>query len=97
MISESDGAELNIYPSCQFPVVDKSFNNLELSPKPDDTLVQNGITVLPVKWFSLTNVFTGHAAIPHHTTIFGNPAKKFKYVLSFYFKYSLLVTSQIIK
>ena len=27
--------------------------------------MQNGITVFPVKSFALTNVSTGHAAIPH--------------------------------
>ena len=66
LISESDGLALKRCPSNQFPELASSASNSPLLPKPDDVDVQNGITVFPLKSFALTNVSTGHAAIPHH-------------------------------
>ena len=64
-ISESDGDELKRWPSAQVPPFASCDNNFPLWPKPDDEDVQNGITVFPLKSLALTNVFVGHAAIPH--------------------------------
>ncbi len=64
LISESDGFDLKRCPSNQFPPLASSASNSPLCPKPDDDDVQNGITVFPLKSFALTNVSTGHAAIP---------------------------------
>lgn len=57
--------ELNLLPSSQVPVSLRLFSFFTLSPKGLDADVQNGITVLPVKLFSLTKLFTGHAAMPY--------------------------------
>ena len=52
-------------PSFHSPFFAMALSCLSLSPIPELAEVQNGITVLPVKSFTLTNPFTGHAAIPH--------------------------------
>lgn len=75
-MSESDGLELNLCPSNQFPLFAFSASNSPLSSKPDDDDVQNGITVFPLKSFASTKVSTGHAAIPHQI---GYPIKTVSY------------------
>lgn len=80
----SDTFEENLIPSSQFPVPAASFSSSPLSPKPELTDVQNGITVFPVKSFALINPSTGHAAMPHQI---GNSSvkyglKKFNFLFS---------------
>lgn len=65
LISLSDGLEENICPVSHLPPLASSSNNFPLLPIPEEADVQKGITVLFVKSFALTNVFTGQAAIPH--------------------------------
>lgn len=57
--------DANLFPSSQFPVPAFSRSIDALFPMPEDSDVQNGITVLPVKSFFVTNWLTGHAALPH--------------------------------
>lgn len=76
-ISLSVALDENLYPDFQATVLVKSSSNLALLPKLDDALVQNGITVLPVKSLSFTKLFTGQAATPHHIMILGNLLKFF--------------------
>ena len=74
--SSSEAPDRNLIPSSHSPVPASSASNSPLSPKPELADVQNGITVFPVKSFASIKVFTGHAAIPHHT---GYPTKTFSY------------------
>lgn len=71
----SETPEENLFPSTQFPVPATSFTSFPLSPKPELADVQNGTTVFPVKSFTSTNPFTGHASIPHPM---GIPLKSFQ-------------------
>ena len=65
LIVESEGLELKRWPFCQLPPFASFWSFVPLSPKPDEAEVQKGITVLLEKSLALTNVSTGHAAIPH--------------------------------
>ena len=56
-------------------------SSFALSPTPDEAEVQNGMTVLPLKSFALTKLFTGHAASPHQM---GYPI----YIVSYCAKFS---------
>ena len=76
-ISLSVALDENLCPDFQATVLVKSSSNLALLPKLDDALVQNGITVLPVKSLSFTKLFTGQAATPNHIMILGNLLKFF--------------------
>lgn len=58
-------AEGKRWPSCQSPVSASAASCVPLSPMPLLAEVQKGMTVLPVKSLALTNVSTGHAAMPH--------------------------------
>ena len=58
-------AEGKRWPSCQSPVPASAASCAPLSPMPLLAEVQKGMTVLPVKSLALTNVSTGHAAMPH--------------------------------
>lgn len=64
-ISELDAPELKRCPSIQLPVFAFLASKSPLLPKPLDAEVQKGITVFPLKLFSLTKLSTGQAAIPH--------------------------------
>ena len=58
----ADGKRL---PVCQSPVPASAASCVPLSPMSLLPEVQKGMTVLPVKSLALTNVSTGHAAMPH--------------------------------
>lgn len=65
LISLSDGLDENLCPVSHLPPLASFSNSFPLLPISEEADVQKGITVLLVKSFALTNVFTGQAAIPH--------------------------------
>ena len=56
---------LNRWPSSQVPASTNSASSSPLWPMPEETEVQNGMTVLPVKSLTATKLLMGHAAMPH--------------------------------
>lgn len=80
-MSLSDGLEENLCPVSHLPPLASFSNSFPLLPISEEADVQKGMTVLLVKSFALTNVFTGQAAIPPPCNNFSKPIQKINSIL----------------